>query len=134
MTYFRLKGDDGAHGVLQALSTWKQVEHVQQTNPRPSIPNTGYSSSIPRPVYSNLDPGYSFSGSSSGYLYPEYPLNPKQLSSDEYSKAFKGPIFGSFERNTPVSPVPLPSDHGSTNVVQAPGPTRILESESSEGS
>ena len=127
ITYFRIKGDDGAHGVLQALSTWKQVEHVQQTNPTPSIPNTGYSSSIPRPVYL-------FSESSSGYLYPEYPLNPKQLSSDEYSKAFKGPIFGSFERNTLVSPVPLPSDHGSTNVVQAPGPTRILESESSEGS
>ena len=127
MTYFRIEGDDGAHGVLQALmSTWKQVGHVQQTNPRPSIPeysgpghsNTGYS--ILRPVYSNPDPGYLFSGSSSGYLYPEYPLNPKQLSSDEYLKTFKVPNFESLGRNPPVSPVPRPSDHGSTNVVQVP--------------
>ena len=104
-----------------------------QTNPKPSIPkysdpgnsNTRHSSSTLRPVYSNLDPGY---------LHSEYPLNPKQLSSDEYSKASKVPIYESLERNPPVSPVPLPSDHGSTNVVQAPVPTQILESESSEGS
>ena len=97
-----MKGDDGAHEVMQALvSSWKPVGHVQQANPRPSIPeysNTGHSNSILPPVYSNPDPGY---------LYPEHPLDP-------------------------VSPVPLPSDHGSTNVVQAPVPTRILES--SEGS
>ena len=179
MTYIRIKGDDGAHEVLQALmSTWKPVGHVQQANPRPSIleysdpgySNTGYSSSILRPVYSNLDPGYLFSGSSSVYSYPdylpnlkqlssEYPPNPKQLpsesppnpnqlpsesppnpnllsmesppntkhlSSDEYFRIFNVPIVESLERNPPVSPMSLPSDHGSTNVVQAPVP--ILKS------
>ena len=74
MTYFRIKGDDGAHEVLQALvSTWKPVGHVQPANP--------------------------------GDLRPE-----------------------SLEINPPVSPVPLSSDHGSTNVAQEPVPTRILES------
>ena len=71
MTYFRIKGDDGAHEVLQALvSSWKPVGHVQQANPRPLIPeysNTGHSSSILPPVYSNPD---------QGYLYPEHPLDP----------------------------------------------------------
>ena len=138
MTYFRIKGDDGAHKVLQDLvSTWKPVGHVQQANPRPSIPehsdpghsNTGYSSSIMHPVYPIPDPGYLFSGSSSGNLFSELPPDPKQLSSDEYLKTSKLPISESSERNPPVHPVPLPSDHGSTNVVQAPV---ILES--SEGS
>ena len=154
MTYSRMKGDDGAHMVLQALiSTWKPVGHVR-VNPWPSIAeysdarysNTGYSSSILRPIYS--PDRYLFSGSSSinsfsdlplnpkrlpsGYpsnpkqLSSEYPPNPKQLSSDEYSKIFNVPIVGSLERNPLVSPVPLPSDHGSTNVLQAPVP--ILKS------
>ena len=163
MTYFRIKGDGGAHKVLQALmSTRKPVGHVQLANPRPSIPehsdpgysNTGYSSSIMHPVYSNPDPGYlfsgsiSFSGSSSVNSFSELPLNPKQLSSeyppnpkqlpsesppnlnqlssDEYTKTFNVPIVESLERNPPVSPLPLLSNHGSTNVMQAPLP--ILKS------
>ena len=118
MTYFRIKGDDGAHEVLQALmSTWKPVGHVQQADPRPSNPENS------DPGYSNT--GYLFSESSSGYLYAEYPLNPKKLPSNEYFNKFKVPTFDSLQRNPPVSPVP-PSDHGSPNVVQAPVP--ILKS------
>ena len=66
LTYFRIKGDNGAHDVLQALvSSWKPVGHVQQVNARPLISedsNAGYSSFMLRPVYSNPDPVY---------LYPE---------------------------------------------------------------
>ena len=115
MTYFRIKGYDGKHGVLQGLmSNWKVIGHVQQANPRPPIPeysDSGHSNL--NPVYSNPDPGY---------LYPEYPLNPNQLSSDEYLKMSKVPNFQSSEVYASPSSASLVSDHVSTNVVQAPPP------------